>query len=142
WPTYQQLGNWPCPWEPLADRGCDGRGGPARDRHHGRGTDSKGVVRILNFDPHWETLRETHPVQIARHIRQADGAGPVFRNNRPPGSDDFAAEPVSAFELQIDLRGSSFLDVLELGLAEIGHHIPGPGVHQRKDACTGMSELS
>ena len=58
---------------------------------------------------------------------------PSSGNHGPRETDDFAREPLP-FELQINLRRSPFLDMLELRFAKIGDDIPSSRVHQSEQS--------
>src|SRR6266404_5244281 len=97
-----------------------------RDQGDRRGADAEELRgRVLDADAHREALRDAHPVDRARHLRQAGRARAAFlRVDAEADRLHRAGEAPARIGHQIDLGPRAGVDALQHGLAEVGDDVP------------------
>src|SRR5215471_16780313 len=109
------------------------------DRNGGGAHAEKILVRILDFNPNWKTLRDANPVELAFHVghprgRQIDLA---FGLHRPSDALHFSPEALVRRGREINNRFAPRSHVSNLRFAKICNDIPFARVKQREDGNPG-----
>src|SRR5215468_11102926 len=96
------------------------------DRDRGRAHTEKILVRIFDFDPNREALRDAHPVQFAFHVRHSRGRqiDLAFGLHGPTDSLHFSTEALVRRGREINNRFAPWRHVSNLRFAKICNDVP------------------
>src|SRR5215471_745492 len=111
------------------------------NRNCGRAHAEKILVRIFDFDPDGEPLRDADPVQFAFYVRHAGGRQIDFALGLhcPSDSLDFSTEALVRRGREVNNRFAAGSHMSNLRFAKICDDIPFAGVQQRKDGNPGCN---
>src|SRR5215831_16815418 len=101
--------------------------------HDCRGTNAKGVIRVVKTDTHGKPLSEADPVELPVDLRQPVGARAAVRDHGPAQPDHGPVEVLIRLRLEVNISGGSLADMPQVRLAKVRDDIPGGGIHQRED---------
>src|SRR6266852_5469899 len=114
---------------PRAVSRLGGLCGLVTDGHDRRGTNAEGVIRVVETDTDGKPLGEADPVELPVDLRQPHGARAAVGDHGPAQTNHGPVEVLIRLRLEVNIGGGSLADMPEVRLAEVGHNIPGCGVH-------------
>src|SRR5262249_17822992 len=94
---------------------------------------AEGVIRVVETDTHGKALGEADPVELPVDLRQPPSARATVGDDGPAQPNHSSVEVLVGLRLEVNLGGRAPAYMPQVRLAKVRDHIPGGGVHQRKD---------